>query len=111
MLWKLVTDAVVAVHGLWLAAVILGPALAWRNPKVRLVHLIMLWWAFFVVGSGIYCPVSGLENTLRAHYDPSSTYSSSFIVHYIGPMMSWDLTRPRILAGMAFWTILWTVLY
>lgn len=111
MIWKILTDVVVALHGLWVIAVIVGPVFAWQNRKFRLVHLLMLWWTFFVLASGIYCPVSELENSFRAHYNPTSTYSTTFVVRYVGPMLSWDLTQPQVVAAMIAWTLLWTAIY
>ncbi|HRY28879.1 MAG TPA: DUF2784 family protein [Elusimicrobiota bacterium] len=111
MFWKALTDVVVFLHGFWVVAVVVGPVWAWKNKRFRAVHLGMLWWTFFVLASGIYCPVSHLENSFRMHYDPSGSYPGGFVVHYVNRMTSWDLTQPQVVSAMIFWTFLWTAVY
>jgi hypothetical protein len=109
--WKLLTDVVVVVHGAWVVTVSIGPIWGVRYPRFRAVHLGMMWWTFFVLASGMYCPVSGLENSFRVHYDPSSSYSGGFVVHYVNKIMNWDLTQPHIVSAMTAWAFLWTGIY
>lgn len=111
MVWKILTDVTVALHGLWVVTVVAGPLVAWRHRLFRAVHLGMLWWTFLILASGIYCPVNELENSFRVHYDPGTAYSSGFVVHYVGRMAGWDLTQPQVVTGMVAWAIVWTVLY
>jgi hypothetical protein len=109
--WKLVTDVIVVVHGAWVIAVAIGPIWGVRYRRLRAVHLGMLWWTFFVLASGMYCPVSELENSFRVHYDPSSSYSGGFVVHYVNKITHWDLTQPHIVSAMTAWAFLWTGIY
>lgn len=111
MFWKIVTDAVAIFHGLWVVFVVVGPFFSWRRPGIRCTHLIMMWITFVALGSGIYCPLSNMENSLRVHFNPSTAYSTGFIVHYVDPLVSWDLTQPQIVAAMTAWTVLWTFVY
>jgi hypothetical protein len=111
VLWKILTDVVVVLHGTWVVAVVVGPLWACRNGRVRAVHLGMLWWTFGVLASGMYCPVSELENSFRVHYDPSTTYSGGFVVYYVNRMTGWDLTQPHVVTAMVSWAVLWTAVY
>lgn len=111
MLYKLLADGVLVFHALNVAYIVGGPIFAHRYRWFRVVHLISLWWAFFVFAGGFYCPMTNFENALRFHYDPSTTYSTGFIVRYIGPMLWWDLTQKHVVWAMTAWTLSWTAVY
>lgn len=111
MYYKLLADGIVVLHALNVAYVLLGPIWAWRVSWFRFVHLISLWWTFFVFAGGFYCPMTNFENSLRNHYNPAATYSTGFIIRYIGPMLWWDLTKPQVVGAMTAWTAFWTLAY
>lgn len=111
MFYKLLADGVAVLHGLNVVYVLFGPVVAWRVPWFRFVHLVSLWWNFMVFAGGFYCPMTNLENSMRFHYDPASTYGTGFVIRYISPMLWWDLTQPQIVAAMMVWTSLWTCVY
>ncbi len=110
MIWTFYADAVTFVHVLWIVAVVCGPLWACKNLLIRFFHLIMLWMTFFVGMIG-YCPLTIMENSLRAHYDPSSVYASGFISHYLEVLTSWGPPRELIMSLISVWTVLWTIVY
>ena len=111
MIWKWLSDIVLAVHVVWVAAAILGPLWAWRRPGARVIHLALLWTTLGVTASGFYCPLMVLENTLRLHYDPSTVYAGGFISHYLSRVASWDVSPGHVCAALVGWTALWTAVY
>jgi hypothetical protein len=111
LLWKLSADAFAVFHGLNVGFVVLGPLWAWRRPWIRAVHFAALWYNFYLSASGTYCPMTNFENSLRYHYDPSTTYATGFIVRYLKPMLWWDLTQRHVVFAMIAWAVGWTAVY
>lgn len=111
MIWKLLADATVALHILWVLAVILGPFWAWRRPGFRAGHLFLLLVTFLVSASGFYCPLMLMETSLRMHYDPSSAYAEGFLAHYLNALVSWDVEPMDVFMAILVWTLLWAGIY
>lgn len=90
--YQLAADAVLLLHALFVAFVVLGQvlilagaALGWfwvRNPWFRWIHLVAI--AVVLVQSwlGILCPLTTLEMELR-HRGGDATYTGSFIAHWL----------------------------
>lgn len=79
-------DAVVLVHALFVVFVVLGGLLALRWPRVAWVHLPAAAWGAFVEFAGAICPLTPLENTLRAR-GGGTAYASGFVEHYVLPVL------------------------
>jgi hypothetical protein len=58
-------DLTMAVHFAVLAFIVLGAFLAWRWPKLLLVHLPFALWGLAIATLGWTCPLTTLEDTLR----------------------------------------------
>ena len=82
MLFRLAADALLLVHFGFIAFVILGGLLVLRRRWIAFVHVPAVAWATFVVASGGICPLTFVENALRARAGESG-YSESFIEHYL----------------------------
>jgi hypothetical protein len=98
MLARLLADAVVLLHGLFiLFAVFGGLWVNWHQPirKPRiLVHLACAAWAATVVIMGYTCPLTPLEQSLRQTAGQQG-YQTSFIEHYLLAVIYPEgLTRP-----------------
>ena len=76
-------DAVLVLHGLFIAWAALGALAVSRRPRLALVHLPALAWAVWIEASGRICPLTPLENSLRRAAGQSG-YSGGFIEHYLG---------------------------
>jgi hypothetical protein len=92
-LYGLLADLVVLVHFAFVLFVILGGFLVARRRRVMPFHLAAAIWAALIEFSGWICPLTPLENQLRAK-SGSDGYDSDFVAHYILPILYPDgLTR------------------
>ena len=97
MLYRLLADAVVAFHGLFILFVVFGGFVAWRPPWrwVVVVHLPCALWGMLIEFGGWICPLTPLENSLRARAGQAG-YSGGFIEHYLLPAIYPAGLTPRI---------------
>jgi hypothetical protein len=86
VLYRLLANAVVLIHALFMVFVVGGGFLAWRRPWVAAVHLPCAVWGILIEFGGWICPLTPLENSLRARAGQAG-YSGSFIEHYLLPAM------------------------
>lgn len=86
MLYRLLADAVVAVHGLFIVFVVLGGFLAWRWRWVAALHLPSAAWGVLIEFRHWVCPLTPLENHLRARAGAQG-YEGGFIEHYLLPVI------------------------
>lgn len=84
MLYRLLANTVVAVHGLFILFVVLGGFLAWRWRWVAAVHLPCAVWGVLIEYRHWVCPLTPLENHLRAKAGEQG-YHGGFIEHYVLP--------------------------
>jgi hypothetical protein len=91
---------VVVLHLAFVVFAIAGGVLAIRWPRIAYVHLPAVAWAIFVEWSGVICPLTPLENSLRAAAGLEA-YAGDFVAKYILPLLYPDgLTRTtQILIG------------
>ena len=83
---RLLADAVVVFHLLFIAFAVAGGALVLRWPLAALVHLPAAAWAAYTEFSGTICPLTPLENALR-QAGGVRAYDASFIEHYLLPLI------------------------
>lgn len=83
MVYKILADAVVIIHFLWILFLLFGSIWGRRKRGIRTLHLGGLVFAVVIQIFGWFCPLTHLEVWLRARHDPSLAYSGSFLVHYI----------------------------
>jgi len=89
----LLAEAVVLLHFAFVAFAVAGGLLVLRWRRVALLHLPALAWAAFVEFSGRTCPLTPLENALRAASGEAG-YAGGFVEHYLLPLLyPADLTR------------------
>ena len=93
MLSRVLADAVLVLHLAFVAFAVAGGLLALRWRWLPLVHLPALAWAAVVAFSGTVCPLTPLENALRAA-GGGAGYPGGFIEHYLLPLLyPAELTR------------------
>lgn len=91
-------NLVLAVHGAFVLFVVLGGLLALRWPRVAWMHLPAAAWGAAIEFSGGICPLTPLENRLRALAGEAG-YGGGFIEHYLlGWLYPAGLTREAQLA-------------
>lgn len=78
-------DAVLILHLAFILFVVCGAFAVRRFPWLAWLHLPALGWGAFIVLSGGICPLTPLENRLRAQAGEAG-YEGSFIGHYL---VSW----------------------
>ncbi|CAG1017356.1 hypothetical protein BURC_02002 [Burkholderiaceae bacterium] len=86
MVYRLLADAVLLAHLLFIAFALFGALALWRWPRLVWLHLPALAWAAYVVIAGDICPLTPLENRLRLA-GGEAAYGPSFIEHYLLPLI------------------------
>ncbi len=97
-IYRVLADVVFWFHWAWLALLLGGIVLSsnykwyWPYHWCVILSTIISQIVFFP-----NCPLVLLENVLRAQYDPKTTYTGSFICHYLDKhfgfqMMPWHIT-------------------
>jgi hypothetical protein len=93
VLYRLAADAVVVFHLLFIVFVVVGGFLAWRWRWLPWIHLPMAFWGMMIEFAGWICPLTPLENALRARAGQAG-YEGGFIEHYVLPVIyPGNLTR------------------
>jgi hypothetical protein len=99
MIFRVLADATVVLHLLFVAFVICGGLLALRWPRVAWLHLPAAAWGAWVELAGWICPLTPLENWLRMQ-GGSATYTSGFVERYLLPVL-----YPASLSRDVQWTL------
>ena len=107
-------DTLMVIHFLWAAFMVLGLPLGLilRSPALRWAHLAgMLITAFFAV-TGMYCPLTVWEETLRWETDPGFTHEGSFLARHLSGIL-YPRVDPWVVRGASvawgFLTLLFMV--
>jgi hypothetical protein len=79
---RIAADAVLLLHLTFIVFVMLGGLLVLRWRSLMLLHLPAIAWAAFVELSGTICPLTFIENQLRAAAGLSG-YAGDFVEHYL----------------------------
>ena len=83
---RLLADLVLVVHFAFILFVVLGGLLVLRWPGVRWIHLPAAVWGAIVEFSGSVCPLTPLENALRAQAGEAG-YAGDFVSRYVLPTL------------------------
>lgn len=86
MLDRLLADAVVLFHLLFIAFAVGGGVIVLRWRRVMWVHLPAVAWAVWVEVMNRPCPLTPLENYFRRHGGEAG-YPGGFVEHYIWPVI------------------------
>src|SRR5256714_13223552 len=94
MVYRALADCVVLLHAGFVAFVLLGGFLAWRWGALVWVHAPAALWGAAIEYGGWTCPLTPLENALRARAGIEG-YQGGVVGHYvIPPPYPAGLTRP-----------------
>lgn len=99
MLWDWAADAVLVVHLLFIAFVLLGGLLVLLWPRLAWLHLPAVLWGATVELMQLQCPLTPLENFLREAAGQLG-YDGGFIAHYLIPLIYPAGLTPRIQLGL-----------
>ncbi|MFB0526157.1 MAG: DUF2784 domain-containing protein [bacterium] len=121
MSYKILADAIIVVHFLFILFMLFGFLLTAYTLFFR--QKFFNWWLFrslhllgiFYVASlsilGKYCPLTILENELRLKHEVSSVYSGSFIIHYLEKLIYPDVNPLVIQIPTVFLAIFTIVVF
>ena len=94
MLYRLLADCVVLLHVAFVVFVVLGGFLTWRWRGVVWAHVPCALWGIAIEYGGWVCPLTPLENALRARAGLEG-YAGGFVEHYVIPVLyPAGLSRP-----------------
>jgi hypothetical protein len=99
VLYRLLANAVVLLHALFIVFIVFGGFLAWRWRWVAVLHVPAAIWGVLIEYRGWICPLTPLENALRVRAGQAG-YSGGFVEHYLLPAMYPSGLTPRIQAGL-----------
>ena len=91
---RVLADAAVAVHALFVVFVVLGGVLALRWPRVAVIHLPAALWGAWVEFTGAICPLTPFENQWRRAAGEAG-YQGGFVEHYVVPVLYPEGLTPR----------------
>jgi hypothetical protein len=99
--YGLLADAALLVHAAFVAFVVLGGLLVLRWPRLAWAHLPVVAWGAGIEFAGGICPLTPLENHLRALAHEQG-YAGGFVEHYVfGLLYPEGLTREvQVMLGL-----------
>lgn len=93
MIYRLLADGVLVLHGLFIAFVVVGGFLVLRWPWLVWAHLPCAVWGALIEFAGWICPLTPLEVSLR-RAGGEAGYAGGFIERYLVPLIyPGELTR------------------
>jgi len=84
--YSLLADAMLLLHFAFVLFVAVGGFLVIKWARLAWLHLPALAWAVWVELSGSICPLTPMEQSFRQQAG-ESTYTGSFISHYLEPIL------------------------
>jgi hypothetical protein len=84
--FRLLADATVVLHLVFVLFVVAGGLLVVRWPRVAWVHVPAAAWGAWVELAGWICPLTPLENWLRQR-GGQAAYTTSFVDQYLMPVL------------------------
>ncbi|RYF15533.1 MAG: DUF2784 domain-containing protein [Comamonadaceae bacterium] len=99
MLYRVLADAVLLFHLLFVAFAVAGGLLAFWRRWIVALHLPVMGWAALVEFTGRICPLTPLENRLRAAGGMAG-YEGGFVEYYLLPVI-----YPAALTRELQWTL------
>ncbi|MEX0733931.1 MAG: DUF2784 domain-containing protein [Steroidobacteraceae bacterium] len=82
MIYRFLADAVLVLHLAFILFVVLGGLVVLRAPRLAWLHLPAVVWGACIEIFGWICPLTPLENRLRA-LGGEDGYAGGFIEHYL----------------------------
>ena len=93
MIWRVLADGVLVLHFAFIGFALLGGLLVVRRPRLAWLHLPAAAWAAGIAFFGGICPLTPLENRLRAA-GGEAVYDGGFIERQLEALIYPDwLTR------------------
>ncbi|MCM5678008.1 DUF2784 domain-containing protein [Schlegelella sp. S2-27] len=100
MVYRVLADVLVLAHAGFVLFVVLGGLLVLRWPRWAWVHLPAAAWGVWIEWSAGICPLTPLENRLRAAGGEVG-YAGSFVEQYVMPVLYPVGLTPAVQAWLA----------
>lgn len=102
MAYHLLANLVMLLHFGFILFAVLGGLLVMRWPRLAWLHLPAVAWAAGIEFYGGICPLTPLENWLRAR-SGAAGFESGFIEHYLGALIYPEHLTPgmQIILGLS----------
>jgi Protein of Unknown function (DUF2784) len=84
--YRLLADAVVALHLAFIVFVLAGGLAVLMRPRIAWLHLPAVVWAAYAEFTATICPLTPLENALRVRAGQAG-YEGGFVEHYLMPLI------------------------
>ena len=94
MWYRLGADLVLVLHLAFVLFVVAGGLLVMKWPALIWLHVPAVAWGAFIEYAGWICPLTPLENELRA-LAGAATYHADFVEHYLHPPYPADTWNDR----------------
>ena len=94
MIYRILADILVVLHGLFILYVLFGAFLNFKWPKMIWIHLPIMIWGVLVEYYHWICPLTPLENYFR-QLAGEGGYEGGFIEHYIIPVIYPENLTPQ----------------
>ena len=86
MLYRLLADVITVVHFVFVLFVVAGGIAVLKWPRLAWLHVPAAVWGALIEFTGWGCPLTPLENHLRA-LGGEAGYEGSFLAHYLLPIL------------------------
>ena len=83
-IYRILANVVFVFHWIWVAILLVGALMELPFPWYIPIHYTVLLITFGAQRIWQGCPLTKLENALRAKCEPNKIYGGSFITHYTG---------------------------
>jgi hypothetical protein len=119
--YGVLSDVILVVHFAFVAFIIVGFGIVWigyfcrwgfvHNFRFRLAHMLAM--GFVVAESlvGMVCPLTTWENELRRRAGEGAAYRESFIEHWLGQVLYYDVSAQAFTAIYTGFFVLVVVTY
>lgn len=101
--YAILSDLVLVIHFAFVTFILLGFVLTWlgyfcrweyiRNFRFRIAHLAAMGFVFIETVIGMVCPLTAWENELRRRAGQTGPYEQSFIEHWLGRVLFYDVSE------------------
>ncbi|MHB8474296.1 MAG: DUF2784 domain-containing protein [Sulfuricaulis sp.] len=114
-MWWVLADFTLFVHASYVffviggqLSILAGWILGWgwtRHPGFRFLHLLAIGFVMLEAWLGVTCPLTLLENMLRAHAD-SAGYNKDFVAYWLGRLIFYAVPDWIFTLSYSFFTAL-----
>ena len=103
VVYRLLGDAVIILHFLWILFILFGLFIGIKYGRVIWVHLGGLVFTLILNIGGWFCPLTYLENHLYSLYNPQLAYAGSFIGQNLQKLIYLDVDEAYLRIAAVIW--------